>query len=248
MKHTKRMVLIPEDALHRYEQRQRLDTAPITSNMMQKDTDMSNVLQRSDIDDDEKQKLYHANLERYLNLRRQKDDQIPSVRITPESKEKPVKMTRLPDATIVEHIPQDIRSRATALLTRLKARPDVISWDDSGEVKLEGETIPQSNISDLISDAVRGRKNFDPTGAKEFFRVLSKMNVPRDLVRNEGRWKQLGDTSDSVRKEGRWKELSDTSDVKDLSSPRSAQRSSKRFWKILRSYEERDTPKRWLDY
>ena len=51
------MVLIPEDALHRYEQRQRLDTSPITSNMMQKDTDMSNVLQRSDMDDDEKQKL-----------------------------------------------------------------------------------------------------------------------------------------------------------------------------------------------
>ena len=242
MKHTKRMVLIPEDALHRYEQRQRLDTSLITSNMMQKDTDMSNVLQRSDMDDDEKQKLYHANLERYLNLRRQKDGQIPSVRITP------VKMTRLPDTTIVDHIPQNIRSRATALLTRLKARPDVISWDDSGEVKLEGETILQSNISDLISDAVRGRKNFDPTGAKEFFRVLSKMNVPRDLVRNERRWKQLGDTSDSVRKEGRWKELSDTSDVKDLSSPRSAQKSSERFRKILRSYEERDTPKRWLDY
>ena len=68
MKHTKSMVLIPEDALHRYEQRQRLDTSPITSNMMQKDTDMSNVLQRSDMDDDEKQKLYHANLERCLFL------------------------------------------------------------------------------------------------------------------------------------------------------------------------------------
>ena len=157
-------------------------------------------------------------------------------------------MTRLPDATIVEHIPQNIRSRTTALLTRLKARPDVISWDDSGEVKLEGETIPQSNISDLISNAVRGKKNFNPTGSKEFFRVLSKMNVPRDLVRNEGRWKQLGDTTDSVRKEGRWKELSDTSDVKDLSSPRSAAQSSEPFRRILRSYEERDTPKRWLDY
>ena len=70
MKHTKRMVLIPEDALHRYEQRQRLDTSPITSNMMQKDTVMSNVLQRSHMDDDEKQKLRYANLERYLNLRR----------------------------------------------------------------------------------------------------------------------------------------------------------------------------------
>ena len=57
-------------------------------------------------------------------------------------------------------------------------------------MKLEGEIIPQSNISDLISDALRARKNFNPTGSKEFFRVLSKINMPKDLVRNEERWKE----------------------------------------------------------
>ena len=46
----------------------------------------------------------------------------------------------------------------------------------------------QSNISDLINDAVRARKNFNPTGSREFFRVLAEMNMPRDLVRNEERW------------------------------------------------------------
>ena len=36
----KRMVLVPEDAVNRYEQRQRLETSPIMSNMIQKDTQM----------------------------------------------------------------------------------------------------------------------------------------------------------------------------------------------------------------
>ena len=70
-----------------------------------------------------------------------------------------------------------MRPRATALLNRLKSRPDVITWDKTGQVKIEGETIQDSNISDLVSDAMRARKNFNPTGSKEFFRALSKINV-----------------------------------------------------------------------
>ena len=73
MKHAKRMVLVPEDALQRYKQRQRLGTSPIMASIMREDTDMSNILQRTDLGDDEKQKLYYANLERYLDLWRQKD-------------------------------------------------------------------------------------------------------------------------------------------------------------------------------
>ena len=45
---------------------------------------------------------------------------------------------------------------------------------------------------------IRGRKNFNPVGLKEFFDILSKLNMPKDLVRNEERWKQaeMGSTRD----------------------------------------------------
>ena len=69
-----------------------------------------------------------------------------------------------------------------AILNRLKAYPNVISWDKTGQVKLDGKDVQGSNISDLLSDAVRSRKNFNPVGPKEFFRVLSTVNMPRDLV------------------------------------------------------------------
>ena len=50
-----------------------------------------------------------------------------------------------------------------------------------------GVLIPKSNISDLVSDAMRSRKHFNPVGVREFYNVLNKINVPKDLVRNE-RW------------------------------------------------------------
>ena len=128
-------------------------------------------------------------------------------------------------------IPITMRSRATTLLSRLKAKPDVIRWDKTGQVKIEGETIPGSNISDLVSDAMRSRKDFNPTGSKEFFQALSKLNVPKDLVRNRNRWKEvLGGTSGT------------------MATPKLSIRSSPQFQKLLKSYEEKGTPKRWEKY
>ena len=80
--HAKRIVLVPEDAIRKYEQRKKFERSPIVSSMMHADTDLTDILQRTDIPDDEKQKLYAANLERYLYLKRQKYSQIPTVRIT----------------------------------------------------------------------------------------------------------------------------------------------------------------------
>ena len=57
-----------------------------------------------------------------------------------------------------------------------------------GQVLLDGVLIPKSNISDLVSDAMRSRKHFNPVGVREFYNVLNKINVPKDLLRNERRW------------------------------------------------------------
>ncbi len=48
------MILVPEDTFARFEQKQKLKTSPLVNNMMQKDTEMSDILQRKDIEDDEK--------------------------------------------------------------------------------------------------------------------------------------------------------------------------------------------------
>ena len=86
---------------------------------------------------------------------------------------------------IVRGIPKTMKSRAEALLAHLKERGDVITWDDMGQVLVDGVLIPKSNISDLVSDAMRSRKHFNPVGVREFYNVLSKINVPKDLVRTK---------------------------------------------------------------
>ena len=190
------MILVPEDVFNRYEKQQKLETSPIMMNMMNKDSQLSHILQQDDMSDDQRQKLFNANFEQFLKLKQQKDNQIPMVRVvdTLDGNEKNIisdnENQTLADSVIVQSVPKTMRERAKAILQRLRTQPSIISWDGSGQVKLEGVTIPQSNITDLISDAVRGRKNFNPKGSKEFFRVLSKINIPRDLVRNDMRWKE----------------------------------------------------------
>ena len=141
---------------------------------MHKDTQISDILQRTDVTDDEKQKLSNTYFERDLELRRQKETPIMKGQQQQQQQAEP----QLSDANVVESIPVTMRPRATALLSRLKAKPSVVTWDKTGQVKIEGETIPGSNISDLVSDAMRSRKGFNPTGSKEFFQALSKLNVP----------------------------------------------------------------------
>ncbi len=97
----------------------------------------------------------------------------------------------LSDYVIVRGIPKTMRTRAIALLERLRARSDVISWDDMGQVKIDGVFIPKSNISDLISSAMRSRKYFDFVASQEFFNILNNINVPKDLVRNEEGWRKV---------------------------------------------------------
>ena len=91
---------------------------------------------------------------------------------------------------IIRGIPKTMKTRAQALLAHLKEREDIITWDDMGQVLLKGVLMPKSNISDLISDAMRSRKHFNPVGVREFYNVLNEINIPKDLVKNEKRWSE----------------------------------------------------------
>ena len=104
---------------------------------------------------------------------------------------------------IVRSIPKTMKKRAEALLAHLKEREDVITWDDMGQVLLNGVLIPRSNITDLVSDAMRPRKNFNPVGVHEFYKVLKDINIPKDIVRNEQRWSE-GKTEQKEKKLSNW--------------------------------------------
>lgn len=245
----KGMVLVPEDVLDRLERKQKQETTPLVSNLMNIDENIDNILRRTDMPDDAKQTLYYADLERYLNLKHQKNNDFPTVKVNnttnpdsnkPQEKEGTSRKT-LSDSVIVDSIPKTMRERAVFILNRLKAYPSAISWDDTGQVKLDGKDIQGSNISDLLSDAVR-RNNFNPAGSKEFFRVLSKINMPKDLVRNDERWKQAQIESSSEDEEIIYTSPRHQSPSRYLLTPPKRQTSDK-------TIKSKDTPKTpWHKY
>ena len=62
------------------------------------------------------------------------------------------------DKQIIHSVPKTMQNRAKLLIQKLKDHSDVISWNDNGQLALEGSIVPNSNIVDLVNDVMRKRK------------------------------------------------------------------------------------------
>ena len=87
---------------------------------------------------------------------------------------------------IVDSAPKALRTKAKMLIQHIQRHPQILSWDDKGRIKYRGKVVPDSNVVDLIGDAIRpvDRKGFKPLGLEAFGRGLLEINAPRDYVRN----------------------------------------------------------------
>ena len=56
------------------------------------------------------------------------------------------------DKQIIDYVPKTMQNHAKLLIQKLKDHSDVISWNDNGQLALEGSIIPNSNIVDLVND------------------------------------------------------------------------------------------------
>jgi hypothetical protein len=199
MKHSQKMILIPENNLDNYLRQQRLTTPPTVAKMAQLDGQMTTVLDGNDTSQDEKAKLYSQILENYLRFKGKRNVEVTkpvpiafagdagknaaaSVPSTREviSKEQSV-------ASIVGILPKTLQSKTKMILEKIKDNPQVLSWNEKGELKYQGETVPNTNITNLVSDSLRHRKNNKPNGFELFTKGLKQINLPEDLVRNPER-------------------------------------------------------------
>ena len=72
MEYAKKMVLVPQETLTKLQSARRLEQTPTTRVVHGIDTDMRQLLERQDLTDDQKVKLYHQTLQRYMELNRQR--------------------------------------------------------------------------------------------------------------------------------------------------------------------------------
>ena len=151
---------------------------------------MNDWLEQDDVPEDTKATMYAQQLQRVSQLKNQvfrpEPSQVQMIThkeqtMTSESNSAtPSRQLNATDKQIIYSVPK-------ILIHKLKDHSDVISWNDNGQLVLEGSMVLNSNIVDLVNDVMRKRKGFNPEHSNRFAKALAKINVPEDYVRNPDR-------------------------------------------------------------
>ena len=156
--------------------------------------EMNDWLEKDDMPEDTKATMYAQQLQRVKQLKNQVVRPEPSpvqmithTEQTMTSESDTSEQLSATDKQIIDSVPKTMQNRAKLLIQKLKDHSDVISWNDNGQLDLDGSTIPNSSIVDLVNDVMRKRKGFNPEHSSTFVKALAKINVPEDYVRNPDR-------------------------------------------------------------
>ena len=92
------------------------------------------------------------------------------------------------EGEILDTMPKTMVHKSQQLLDKIKRVPG-LSWDElSGQVSVDGDVIENSNLLDLVHDAIRPRKTApDPAGWKDFADALVRGGVPIEYIHNPKR-------------------------------------------------------------
>lgn len=195
MEHAKKMVLVDPRVLSEMQQANTMNITQPESGVVDMTLqglqgELAKIMNSSSLPLDEKTKLYGNYLQQFLTMKKKQTDvynrpsQVSLSQVADSPPSKPE--TDSFEAEIIQSVPKTMQRHARLLVERVKQDPR-LGWNARGELLLEGQAVPHSNMVDLINDMVRKRKNFNPLGWQDFARYLYESNVPRDLVRNPDR-------------------------------------------------------------
>ena len=164
--------------------------------MCQLDQAMQHVLDRKDVSQEEKLKLYHQILQKYLV-------EPMTVKVIGEPSPLEPHNIALPlplvaedgtqesmEAEIIQSAPKNLRHKASVLLRCIK-QDDNIAWNAKGELVYKGDVVLNTHIHDLVQDVLRKHKTHVPVGWQTFARALRESNIPQDLVGNLDHWQWM---------------------------------------------------------
>ena len=193
MEYAKKMALVDPRLLESVPS-QPLFANPIGNVMRRLDDEMRFILDRSDLNDREKVVLYNQVLMRY-NIFSDKSSQQPVRVKEDEEEDKEKRIESGLENEIIDSVPKSFKQKARRLLDKIKG---TVSWNDRGEMVYRNVPVPGSNIVDLVNDALRKRKSFQPVGWKMFARGLKDVNAPMDLIGNPERWTYIQTATASI--------------------------------------------------
>jgi hypothetical protein len=197
MEYTKKMLLVDPRVLDSQKEHYSVPDV-LSQNLKMLDDDMRNVLERHDVDFENKAKMYNQTLWRYLRrLEQYRDRPLGTVNVRPSddpsSDEADVPSLKENEISsmekrVLESVPKTMQKKATRLLNLMKTNPE-LRWNERGEIFYQDQVVKNSNLVDLVNDVLRKRKRVGtPTGWKPFATALGRMNVDRDLIGHPDRW------------------------------------------------------------
>ena len=182
----KKMMVVNPDVLTRQTQ---LFETPEKTKVLSLDGKMRDILERRDITDEEKVKLYEDALALYTTYRQKALAPFPPPSL-PQQPPKPSIPERQFIDDVITSVPRALRGKAEQL-TKTVLRE--MTWSPKGELVVDGQVLPGTHIVDLINDAIRQRKKFRAAGRDTFVEGLTQMNVPRELIGNQELRERLED-------------------------------------------------------
>lgn len=186
MEFAKRFALVPEETLTKH--------SISKKQLSELDQAMIQIL-NSSLEEHEKVIRYYELLQKRLKLKQfnptHKLAQVESTQPLSEG-EKPLsedpqerKLHDSYDDFILNSVAPNLKRRAQSALSVLKSRPNILSWNDKGEIIYHGEKIQQSNIADLFNLIFTDKKKTFIPAKDSFLNALEELNLPKQFIRNK---------------------------------------------------------------
>ena len=191
MEHTHKMFLVDKHQLERLTPTQSEDWDIRKVETKRLDSEMRDVLNRTDLTDHDKATLYSNILHKFLNHTRQAETEKSKLTlIMPPSDPGDVKHPTAADfvvSEVVNALSDSHRPRGRMLLRTMEGQKDVASWNERGEFLYKGNVVVGSNMYELVK-AVTGKQNITqanvPNGWDEFTKAMAELNIPGSVVGN----------------------------------------------------------------
>jgi hypothetical protein len=192
MERARKMILVPEDA---YElERERKPEPPVEGTVQtpgdtssRLDAEMHAILNSKNFKNErEKCMQFLQVLRRYLFFK--DNERVEDRAAERELDDIDATLAPLTEEAVIESIPKIYERKARHLLRHWRSSaPDRIKWDNAGTVSIDGRTLENSNIGELLVDAIKKSNKREPAPSAatlQFARLIATTNTPKNLIGN----------------------------------------------------------------
>ena len=183
MKETRKFQLVPQH--HTNTVNMNPGTSGLAKQVNEFRVELEKILQDTTRPTEEQYLIFNQLFQRYMNLQDEyRNRPLPVVirsndNALQQQQQQHSNDDAIPDENILYGIPKMKQTQAKSLLHHIKNTPR-ISWNDRGQVAIDGQYIPGSNIIDLVHDFTREGRSVPPAvGHEAFAAILKAENTPQ---------------------------------------------------------------------